>query len=107
MARYIDADALLNKIPDDLPYKASVKRVLIQAPTADVAPKSEVDWNSIPVDVSEALKQRAVEKSKSEVVREIFEEIEKAVAKGFEYGTFFDVQKNIAELKKKYTGEQT
>lgn len=36
MARYIDADALLNMLPDDLPYKASVKRVLMQAPTADV-----------------------------------------------------------------------
>ena len=34
--RYIDADALLNNLPDDLPYKASVKRVLIQAPTTDV-----------------------------------------------------------------------
>ena len=36
MSRYIDAEALLNSLPDDLPYKASVKRVLIQAPTADV-----------------------------------------------------------------------
>lgn len=34
--RYIDADALLEALPDDLPYKASVKRVLIQAPAADV-----------------------------------------------------------------------
>lgn len=38
MNRYIDANALLNRLPDDLPYKASVKRVLIQAPIADVAP---------------------------------------------------------------------
>jgi hypothetical protein len=36
MARYIDADATLKSLPDDLPYKASVKRVLAQAPTADV-----------------------------------------------------------------------
>lgn len=35
MSRYIDADALLTKLPNDLPYKASVKRVLMQAPTAD------------------------------------------------------------------------
>ena len=35
MNRYIDAEALLNSLPDDLPYKASVKRVLMQAPTAD------------------------------------------------------------------------
>jgi hypothetical protein len=42
MARYIDTDALLSKLPDDLPYKSSVKRVLMQAQEADVAPKSEV-----------------------------------------------------------------
>ena len=29
--RLIDADELLNKLPNDLPYKASVKRVLMQA----------------------------------------------------------------------------
>ena len=37
MARYIDADELLNKLPNDLPYKASVKRVLMQAETVEVA----------------------------------------------------------------------
>lgn len=39
MARYTDIDALLdlvNELPDGLPYKASVKRVLMQAPEADV-----------------------------------------------------------------------
>lgn len=36
MARYIDADALLSRLSDDLPYKGSVKRVLMQTPTADV-----------------------------------------------------------------------
>ena len=79
MARYADIDELLNNLPDDLPYKASVKRVLIQAPTADVVPKSEV-------------------------AREIFEEIDE-----------LDIQLNngdldikyfssaVAKLKKKYT----
>ena len=38
MSRYIDADELVNRLPDDLPYKSSVKRVLIQAPTENVAP---------------------------------------------------------------------
>ena len=36
MSRYIDADELLTRLPEDLPYKASVKSVLMQAPTADV-----------------------------------------------------------------------
>ena len=35
MSKYIDADALLNKLPDDLPYKGSVKRVLMQAPAVN------------------------------------------------------------------------
>ena len=36
VSAFIDAEALLNSLPDDIPYKASVKRVLMQAPTADV-----------------------------------------------------------------------
>ena len=39
MARYIDADTLLLQLSNDLPYKSSVKRVLIMAPTVDVAKK--------------------------------------------------------------------
>lgn len=33
--RLIDADAALRSLPDDLPYKGSVRRVLIQAPAVD------------------------------------------------------------------------
>jgi hypothetical protein len=44
MKRYIDADALLSRLPDDLPYKASVKRVLMQAPTADVVEVRHGHW---------------------------------------------------------------
>ena len=44
MSRYIDADALLEKLHEDLPYKASVKRVLIQAPTADVVKVRRGAW---------------------------------------------------------------
>ena len=44
MSRYIDADAALSRLPDDLPYKASVKRVLIQAPTADVVEVRHGEW---------------------------------------------------------------
>ena len=46
MSKYIDADALLNNLPDDLPYKASVKRVLIQAPTADVVEVRHGEWKT-------------------------------------------------------------
>ena len=34
--KFIDVARVLNELPDDLPYKASVKRVLIQAPEEDV-----------------------------------------------------------------------
>ena len=43
MAEYKDIDEILKKLPDDLPYKASVKRVLMQAPAADVVPRAEVE----------------------------------------------------------------
>ncbi len=36
--RLIDADALLRALPDDLPYKGSVRRVLMQAPEVDAEP---------------------------------------------------------------------
>ena len=41
MSRYIDADELLKRLPNDLPYKGSVRRVLMQAPTEDVVPLSD------------------------------------------------------------------
>ena len=45
--RLIDADALEKNLSNDLPYKASVKRVLIQAPTVETIPKGayeQVKW---------------------------------------------------------------
>ena len=80
--RYIDADELLNRLPDDLPYKASVKRVLIQAPEADVVPKSEV-------------------------AREIFEEID-GITDLFAKGLIGELEMydKLAELKKKYTEDK-
>ena len=44
MSRYIEADALLNMLPDDLPYKSSVKRIVMQAPTADVVEVRHGEW---------------------------------------------------------------
>lgn len=44
MNKYVDADALLDKLPDDLQYKGSVRRVLIQAPAADVKPVIHGHW---------------------------------------------------------------
>ena len=46
MAEYIERD-IWKKLPDDLPYKASVKRVLIEAPAADVVSRvvlEQIRW---------------------------------------------------------------
>lgn len=42
--RYIDVDKVLYNLSDDLPYKASVRRVLIQAPEADVVEVRHGRW---------------------------------------------------------------
>ena len=55
MPKYIDVDKTLNRLPEDLPYKSSVKRVLLQAPEENVVPKSEVARNII-VEIAEKLK---------------------------------------------------
>lgn len=131
MARYIKAVECADIISErfNIPLSDLVD-VFAEIPTADVVPKSEVarleqDVTRL-VQENETLKDNnehlavMLEETKIELesmrgaansykmhyeslAREIFEEIEKAVAKGFEYGTFFDVQRNIAELKKKYT----
>lgn len=48
MARYIDAEELLHRLPNDLPYKGSVRRVLIQSPSADVQEVRHGKWISKP-----------------------------------------------------------
>lgn len=42
--RLIDADELEKNLSNDLPYKGSVKRVLIQAPTVDAEPVIHGEW---------------------------------------------------------------
>lgn len=41
---YIDVDRTLKNLPDDLSYKASVKRVLMQSPEADVVEVRHGEW---------------------------------------------------------------
>ena len=126
MARYIDADKLIAHLKDEIkeceiPFgsRANGKSIAYGTAlglksaisfaetlsTADVVPKSEVE-NSMPVDVSEALKQRAVEKAKAEVAREIFEDTENNYA-DFLFDGYRNIivltEKDFAELKKKYT----
>ena len=157
MARYIDADKLLEQVnsleqlarkrvydtPTNSPayeryatqYQEREKMLAIlkAQPTADVVPKSEVDmWYHEYHFIKDILKQekmyhRETEKladkycaelqtAKSEVAREIFEEIGKILYKydkvaerdKSDYGELIvgDIGFAIAELKYKYTEEQ-
>lgn len=95
MARYIDADALV----DDFEHRLvtsnimspdievlDVLEIIENTPTADVVPRSEV------------------EKAKQEVAREIFEEIVKLLI--FNTYEIACISKtDLTELKKKYIGE--
>jgi hypothetical protein len=121
MARYIDADALIaeyDRVHVGAPGGA--RKLMVDAPTADVVPKSEAEqWYHEYHAIKDELKQekmyhRATEKladrycaelqtAKSEVAREIFEEIEREIKN---HGICY-AQRKIAELKKKYTEDQT
>ena len=121
MARYIDADALIERLKfkrdeTDISGKkysgleCAIAQVQKQ-PTADVAPKSEVERLEHILDCyalqygTVTDQQKVIEKAKSEVAREIFEEIEKLRVIGI-HGFKTYLKKDIDELKKKYTEEQ-
>ena len=95
--------------------------IIEDAPAADVAPRAEVEQlQEVNADLNESLRlaceankdlQAAIAEVRAEVAREIFEEIEKHGRKmqssDFS-GDFWDIavlMSDIAELKKKYTGE--
>ena len=130
MPKYFDSDELLKKLPDDLPYKASVKRVLIQAPVADVAPKSEVEKLKADVEVWKQNRFNIYQKlecykmTRAKVAREIFEEIDLIFRNYYakcsenkelklleplcqaERFVINEMWHEVAELKKKYTEEK-
>ena len=105
MARYIDADRAVELIcnGDGTPtQKLFAECCVLSTPTADVAPKSEV------VSILDKLMEEAraiadrYEKTANEISDFEFERIE---FRGCQMGALLVLFK-IAELKKKYTGEQ-
>jgi hypothetical protein len=127
--RYIDADKLIDKIfpiglIDDGNYTINAKAVKIaidKMPTADVVPKSEVEeleaecerqYEQAKADILANMADGGTSchwcidvhkaKAKSEVAREIFEEIERTF-KALLMGDITDIEKILAVLKKKYT----
>ena len=112
--RYIDADKFIAELEQEktvaLEFEDGVAVYEIEhtmnligmQPTADVEPKSESEFDSIPVEVAQFLKDKAVEKVKADVAREIFEDFTK-----HKVCTNEEDFRVLAELKKKYTEEQT
>lgn len=124
---YLDEDILYNNVEEKYkPAKGKAREAysdvldtICEMPRADVVPKSEVEElirenESLAKTVNEASElirklRSKVNKSKNEVAREIFEEIEKALKLykryDLESGTYFEcyLEADIAELKKKYT----
>jgi hypothetical protein len=116
MPRYIDADALIKKIYPigigDGKYvlnAGAVKLAIDNAPTADVAPMSEVErWRGQLEAVIEEIPE-----TKRELVQEIFEEFEKkscTISCRFPNGEtrvecYQLSAEKLAELKKKYAEE--
>ena len=102
MARYIDADALIELLDERGYFKHAIYRSVIEDfPTADVVPKSEVDkW----IRECEELQGRLIELEK-EVAREIFEEIEKIseIYENRAETVCYFPNGFLTELKKKYT----
>ena len=135
--RYIDADKLVEMCKRQIECEWNTiaapnswadafqdfSDLVEQTPTADVVPKSEVDmsqhllkdaWKRIE-ELDELCGE--LQKSKTEVAREIFEEIEKLLECGFsschingteEQFDFYraDLGFQLAELKKKYTEDE-
>ena len=130
MARYIDVEGYRKLFDEE--YKKTRKlisegethldnlaegfseasRVIDRMPAADVAPKSELAkeftcFVGDPHKVDHCPYLDEIEKAKTEVAREIFEEIERQLNdfNGYWADTVINTQYLIAELKKKYTGE--
>lgn len=118
MPRYIDADKLLtDEKTHTLPIgcgKASGNVVVFvddieKLPAADVAPRAEVERQKVEIEALKIANEKmysAIEETKAEVAREIFEEIEKiGVARKVSMNreVIFDVTAEYNELKKKYT----
>lgn len=122
MSRYIDADALIRVLnakadmamgtPKEVFF--SVAKMVDYLPAADVVPKREVEElirenESLAKTVNEASEfirklRSKVKKSKSDVAREIFEEID-VLVDDWKHSHIQSIQfiAELAELKKKYT----
>lgn len=109
MARYIDADKAMEEVSLHSLCDWStlgVKALIDKQPTADVVPRAEVERLQKALDAYE--ETSGLKKAKAEVAREIFAEIEKLSYRFMndKHYIFGDMVWDIAELKKKWEGEE-
>ena len=111
MPRYIELDDAIRaacKVVHNQIDAVEIATALEDAPTADVAPKSEVE--ELKKAYANYEETTGLKQAKQEVAREIFAEIEKAAKvrywKGLTLKVFEVDAERFAELKKKYIGEQ-
>lgn len=119
MSRYIKIEditlkgvAVFDENLDVLVSLSDVRKALLMTPTADVAPKSEVDklksdlivWKQNRFNLYQTLE--CYEMARQKVAREIFEEIEECCVSKFG-NTLLFIPENFAELKKKYTEDKS
>ena len=134
MARYIDADWIYEKVKNRYRVSSGIEHrcerdlldLICEAPTADVVPKREVEDligenESLGKTVNEASElihklRSKVEKSKTEVAREILAEIEEGVkaaisalqfanptSRKIKHETLLSLMRFIKTIEKKYT----
>jgi hypothetical protein len=129
MARYIDADDLLNALKEERKNgnfvftSKWIKEIMDKIPTADVVPKSEVEEmmigkvNSLAakfiLEDHEARIEALMAEHDRKLASEIFAEIETLLALNILVGDVFtgkyfdaDLENDLAELKKKYTKQE-
>ena len=112
MPRYTDIDKLIAEYDRvHIGPAGGARKLMVEAPIADVAPRAEFDRVARELERVENLyfaKDTQLENAKAEVAREIFEEIEskltlnKATHCGQKF-YYIRLEDDIAELKKKYT----
>lgn len=116
MARYIDADALIEMLNikaktdeemglyNHLALTQSFITFVERQPTADVVPKSELEiWKQNRFNIFQSIE--CYDMTRKKVAREIFEDIEESCVVRFGNTHVFDTDR-FDELKKKYSEEE-
>ncbi len=110
MPRYTDIDKLIAEYDRvHIGPAGGARKLMVEAPIADVAPRAEVDlYKKLNEELEDELASTydKLENSRAEVAREIFEEIEQTCRVCGAFGVRGYIMDDVANLKKKYTEGQ-